>query len=156
MLHKLGGDDLQAAFGFTPQVVVASSLLPNAYARRPGTIVLTQGLLEVISSEDEFAFVLAHELGHLVLGHERRRPLEFATAAGRVGSQLPSRWNEHLTQELDADAFAADLLGEAGYEKRAGVTMIERLANGLGEMTFGSRIFPSLGQRVQRLRARLE
>ncbi|MBE9076117.1 M48 family metallopeptidase [Romeria aff. gracilis LEGE 07310] len=37
----------------------------NAFAIAGGHIVFTQGLLEAVESENELAFVLAHEMGHL-------------------------------------------------------------------------------------------
>ena len=47
----------------------------NAYSLPDGSIVVAFGLLDQAQSDDEVAFVLAHELGHVRLGHfaARRR-----------------------------------------------------------------------------------
>lgn len=60
----------------------------NAYSLPDGSIVVAFGLLDQALSDDEVAFVLAHELGHVRLGHfaaqapERSRP----AMASRMGA----------------------------------------------------------------------
>jgi predicted Zn-dependent protease len=60
----------------------------NAYSLPDGSIVVAFGLLDEAQSDDEVAFVLAHELGHVRLGHfaarapERSRP----ALASRMGA----------------------------------------------------------------------
>ena len=55
-----------------PLVVhVLNHELPNAGVLPGGQVIVTTGLLEAVDSENELAFVLAHELGH----HEVRDPL---------------------------------------------------------------------------------
>ncbi|MCH7829765.1 MAG: M48 family metallopeptidase [Proteobacteria bacterium] len=46
------------------RVVIEDSELANAMALPGGLIVVTQGLLDQVESENELAFVLGHELGH--------------------------------------------------------------------------------------------
>jgi Zn-dependent protease with chaperone function len=46
----------------------------NAYSLPDGSIVVAFGLLENATSDDEIAFVLAHELGHVRLGHFAKQP----------------------------------------------------------------------------------
>lgn len=46
----------------------------NAYSLPDGSIVIAFGLLENATSDDEVAFVLAHELGHVRLGHFAKQP----------------------------------------------------------------------------------
>jgi Zn-dependent protease with chaperone function len=45
-------------------VAIDGSELANAMALPGGLIVVTQGLLDQVESENELAFVLGHELGH--------------------------------------------------------------------------------------------
>jgi hypothetical protein len=45
----------------------------NAYSLADGSIVVAFGLLDQAQSDDEVAFVLAHELGHVRLGHFARQ-----------------------------------------------------------------------------------
>ncbi|NVC65039.1 hypothetical protein FC652_18130 [Vibrio sp. 05-20-BW147] len=49
-------------------IVVASDRNYSAYAT-PDTIVITQGVLADAESEDELAFIIAHELSHILLKH---------------------------------------------------------------------------------------
>ena len=49
---------------YTFSVEVATSDDANAMALPGGLIIVTQGLLDAVSSENELAFVLGHELGH--------------------------------------------------------------------------------------------
>jgi Zn-dependent protease with chaperone function len=46
------------------RVEIDASELPNAMALPGGLIIVTQGLLDQVESENELAFVLGHELGH--------------------------------------------------------------------------------------------
>jgi predicted Zn-dependent protease len=46
----------------------------NAYSLADGSIVVAFGLLDGAKSDDEVAFVLAHELGHVRLGHFAHQP----------------------------------------------------------------------------------
>ncbi|HEY3811701.1 MAG TPA: M48 family metalloprotease [Caulobacteraceae bacterium] len=52
-----------------PQVHVIGLDFYNAYSLPDNSIVVAFGLLEQAQSDDEVAFILAHELGHLRLGH---------------------------------------------------------------------------------------
>jgi hypothetical protein len=61
----------------------------NAYSLPDSSIVVAFGLLDQAQSDDEVAFVLAHELGHLRLGH-------FHAQARQAGAGLPSRIGQAL------------------------------------------------------------
>jgi len=49
---------------FPFRVEIDASEIPNAMALPGGLIIVTQGLLDQVESENELAFVLGHELGH--------------------------------------------------------------------------------------------
>jgi Zn-dependent protease with chaperone function len=60
-------DRLSFHWGESPyefRVEIDDSEIANAMALPGGLIILTQGLLDQVESENELAFVLAHELGH--------------------------------------------------------------------------------------------
>ena len=84
-----------------------------AQAFPDGYIRICRGVLQVVRTEDEIAFVLAHELGHLLLGHDRldrrsaiARHFMFAASETLVG-------DDRIRRDLgDAGAFA---LGVATY-----------------------------------------
>lgn len=66
------------------QVFIARSDTINAFAtgsRAPYTVVLYTGLIEALD-EDELAFVIGHELGHVMMGHTT-----LLTLIGQLGYQ---------------------------------------------------------------------
>lgn len=65
---------------FTVQLV--KSDVPNAYALPGGFLFVTDRLLELDITDDELAFVLAHEMAHVLLKHHQRQQRESGKAAG--------------------------------------------------------------------------
>ena len=110
----------------------------NAFALPGGTILVTTGLLDRIETENELAFVLAHELGHFA-GRDHLRGLGrgvgLAVAwgllglgrdridglVGVVGTLSARRFDR--SQESRADAFGLDLL-VAEYGHAGGVDAV--------------------------------
>lgn len=107
---------------------------PNAYVRSEQgggfSLHVTQGLLNVLSSEDEIAGVLGHEAGHIVRGHFRKgsargmgwqvlsallgRSSRGVQTLGRVGIALAESGFSR-EQEVEADDFGVDTAVRAGY-----------------------------------------
>lgn len=54
------------------RVYTSTAKEPNAFAIPGGAIVVTQGLLDQVKSENELAMVLGHEIGHFVHRHHLR------------------------------------------------------------------------------------
>lgn len=117
------------------RVGLLESSQPNALAFPGGLILVTTGLVEQVSSENELAFVLGHELGHFRdRDHVRSlgRGLALAlvlTAMGQSGTigelaalsgQLSTRGFSR-EQESKADAFGL-MLVEAEFGHVAGAT----------------------------------
>ncbi|MFC2967822.1 M48 family metalloprotease [Acidimangrovimonas pyrenivorans] len=110
----------------------------NGLAAPDGRIFLTQGFYDRYRagevSAEELASVIAHELGHVALGHSRRRMIDFSgqnamrMALGMILSRvLPGigMWVANMItsllaarlsrqDEYEADAYAAALLTKAG------------------------------------------
>ncbi|SLN12951.1 Metalloprotease LoiP precursor [Pseudoruegeria aquimaris] len=110
----------------------------NGLAAPDGRIFITRGFYEKyragLVSAEEMASVIAHELGHVALGHSRRRMIDFSgqnalrTAMAMVLSRfipgvgvlianffttlLAARLSR--SDEYEADAYAAALLTKAG------------------------------------------
>ena len=110
----------------------------NGLAAPDGRIFITRGFYRKFQngevSAEEMASVIAHELGHVALGHARRRMIDFSgqnalrTAlmmvlgryipfigpmiAGALASLLAARLSRQ--DEYEADAYAAALLTKAG------------------------------------------
>ncbi len=110
----------------------------NGLAAPDGRIFLTRGFLRKLDADEvtpeELASVIAHELGHVSLGHSRRRMIDFAgqnairlALAGVLGRFLPGigTWIANLIatavaarlsrqDEFEADRFASALMIKAG------------------------------------------
>ena len=116
------------------RVGVVEAAEPNAFAVPGGQLLVTSGLLEQAGSENELAFVLAHELGH-VAGRDPLRALgrgllvslalaavgdtesaSVAASAAQLGERSYSR-----EQESAADRFALALV-DAEYGHVGGAT----------------------------------
>jgi Zn-dependent protease with chaperone function len=91
---------------FAYQVYVLDWQVPNAMALPGGVILVTQGLLRVVTSESELMSVLAHELGHVERGH----------CFDAVKFQLLSRKIAHVSYGRIAD-IAVDLLVRHSFSK---------------------------------------
>jgi putative metalloprotease len=123
----------------------------NGLAAPDGRIFITRGFYkkfqEGIVSADEIASVIAHELGHVALGHSRRRMIDFSgqnalrtvlsMVLGRfipfigvwVANMLTSLLAARLSpsDEYEVDAYAAALLTKAGIGTAGQVSLFEKL-----------------------------
>lgn len=124
----------------------------NGLAAPDGRIFITRGFLEKYRSgavtAPEMASVIAHELGHVALGHSRRRMIDFsgqnairvalATVLGRflpgigiyVANFIVSLLAAKLSRkdEFEADAYAAALLTKSGIGTTAQKTLFQKLS----------------------------
>lgn len=98
-------------------------------ARATGqTIEFNLGMLEFCESEEELAFVFAHELAHNALRHQRETVLNYlmgtAVDVALLAACIPTANTVGLTSayyrspafELEADYIALYLLARAGYD----------------------------------------
>lgn len=123
----------------------------NGLAAPDGRIFLTRGFLERFRtgavSADEIGSVVAHELGHVALGHSRRRMIDFggqnavrvglAMVLGRVlggvgvwvAQGLVALLAAGLSRrdEYEADAYASALLIKAGIGVAPQVSLLRKL-----------------------------
>lgn len=113
---------------FQPQVTVAKSPIPNAFALPGGRILILSKTLEIVSGPNELAAVLAHEIGHIKHRHSLQSFVSAASTgilfslfigdvtggtliAGLGEAMLDSSYSRDM--ERQADMFAADLLPKA-------------------------------------------
>ena len=111
------------------RLVVSETSTPNAFALPGGTILMTRGLCEMVSSENELAFVLGHELGHFRNRDHLRRVGRLMAARLVVAAVFSSSASGALEdsmefieqivllgfsreQELAADRFGAEILAK--------------------------------------------
>ena len=124
-----------------PKVPVLIHEVPmvNALAALDGRVFITRGMYDKFRAgeitAEELASVIAHEVGHVALGHARRRMLDFsgqnalrtglAMVLGRfipgigpwIAAQAMSLLAAKLSRgdEFEADAYASALMLKAGF-----------------------------------------
>ena len=86
------------------------------------TIVVSRGLLDVLPDEASLAMVLAHELGHIVLGHEFDTKLAFNDRMFFADEDSFQHFNfkRRPGDEDAADAKALELLKNSPYKDKLG------------------------------------
>jgi putative metalloprotease len=123
----------------------------NGLAAPDGRIFITRGFYRKFTqgevSAEELASVIAHELGHVALGHSRRRMIDFsgqnairtvlAMVLGRfipfagvwIANMLTTLLAARLSRgdEYDADAYAAALLTKAGIGVAPQISLFRKL-----------------------------
>ena len=133
----------------------------NGLAAPDGRIFITSGFLRKMDAGDftptELVSVIAHELGHVALGHSRRRMIDFSTQnairtalamvlarfipgvgpmiAGAMTSMLAARLSRN--DEFEADAYASALMVKAGFGTAPQKSMFEKLAKHSGNRPGG-------------------
>ncbi len=84
-------------------------------------IAVTPGMADFTRSDDELAFVVAHEMAHNILDRTAARDVSALMAT--LGMEaMPSRGNE-----LNADAIAVGLMARAGYDPSMAEELLVRL-----------------------------
>ncbi|MBU0503915.1 MAG: Maf family nucleotide pyrophosphatase [Candidatus Omnitrophota bacterium] len=116
----------------------------NALSLPGGFVYVNKGLVDKVSSDDELAAVLAHEVGHIVARHSIKKLqgvisysfLRLLTVplndAGKVGTAADMAVTELLLgfsreDELLADQLAARYVKLAGYSPKAMINFLEKL-----------------------------
>lgn len=148
---------------------------PNAWALKHYTGITT-GLLRLNPTPDELAFVAAHELAHIELGHYRAKlnevskyyviaalfivlsqgnynPLNdpFYVTVARLGLAAYTR-----EQETAADVRGVQLMHSAGFDPMGAVSLLAKIGS-LGRQGTGDLFddHPSIERRIDRIRAEL-
>ena len=154
-------------------VRVTAEREPNALALPGGPVFVSWPLLEMCQGQrDEIAFVVAHEMAHIVRRHTLDRILKDAALSLLLrqtsGRHAASAWLSKAGQqllggayssddELEADAFAVALVGTAGGDALAGERFLEELAQRVQSIGIVGDYFashPPLVERVANLRAK--
>ena len=86
------------------------------------TIVVSRGLLDVLPDEASLAMILAHELGHIVLGHRLDTKLAFSDKMLFPDEESFQRldFKRNPAAEEAADAKALELLKNSPYKDKLG------------------------------------
>lgn len=83
-------------------------------------VVLTSAIVGMTRSDDELAFVIAHEMSHNILGHLDESGHESRALLGKMLAPRGPRG-----AESQADAAAVVLMKESGYAPEAGVSFLQ-------------------------------
>ena len=158
------------------QVTAVAEEHPTAFALPGGFIFVARSLVELCDNDrDEMAFVVAHEMAHVIRRHAINRLLRqtalsaAALAAPGRGSLAPwikkvgLEWLERAysqEHEFEADAFGALLMRAAGFDPAGAIRLLQRLG-GLDQTPDHSGLAPYLSthpaveDRILHLRHRL-
>lgn len=153
----------------------------NGLAAADGRIFITRGFFNKYRagevSPEEMASVIAHELGHVALGHSRRRMIDFSgqnalrTALGMVLSRFIPGFGVYIanfltsllaarlsrSDEYEADTYASALLIKIGIGTGPQKSLFEKLealtAQNSGAMPAWLMSHPKTAERVRNIDA---
>lgn len=150
---------------------------PNAFALPGGFIFVSRSLLELCRwDESETAFILGHEMGHVIRGHAIERIVantavtvasRAAPVRGALGGWLKTVGVQYLQtaysrdHELEADRLGLRLMRAAGFQPQGALRLLARLAD-LKKSSESSRLgeyfstHPTAEIRIQNLRRFLQ
>lgn len=135
--------DKKVCTNFKWSVAVVEDTMPNAVCVPGGRIMVTTGLLQMCTSEEELAMVLAHEIGHATNRHAAEKiqmqmmlwPLKIIIVAV-TDSLFISRSLTRLMLDLpfsrklerEADEVGMMIMTEACYDPRKGPPVFDKLS----------------------------
>jgi len=114
----------------------------NAFSIAGGNVYVTTGMLNFIKSDDELAFVIGHEIGHVDKKHGMQM-VQYAALANEIGGSdaeyyaqiaytiVNTPFNKY--QEYEADEAGAYLCHHSSYNPSAGIDFFDRLSKESGE-----------------------
>lgn len=117
----------------------------NAFAMPGGKIAFYTGILPVLKTDAGIAFVMGHEIGHVIGGHHAEGQSNRLLAGGLStvtsiitgGNGVSSLVNDGLSvtllkfnrdQEYEADKYGLIFMAMAGYNPEEGIKAEERMA----------------------------
>lgn len=89
-------------------LVVIDSRAPNAFVRHGREVVMTSAMARQVTEPSEVAFILAHEVAHVALGH---------------------RLQGGISAEVAADSLALKVVTALGFNPCSGSNVLERLGS---------------------------
>ncbi|HEY0327260.1 MAG TPA: M48 family metalloprotease [Allosphingosinicella sp.] len=146
MVDRIGTRISASAGGrINPDFTLLNSPVANAFATPSGRVYVTRQLLALMNSEDELAFVLGHEAGHVAARHSRGRQntglltqilagLAGAVTGSNIATQLVGAVGQQYllsfsrNQELESDRLGINYMAANGYDPYAGAEILETLA----------------------------
>jgi len=161
-------------------VMILDTPVVNAFATPGGHIFITRGILEILTSEDMIAAVIAHEMAHIQLQHgiaavnHSRAVNDLYQERNRISHNLASETQRQFTasvndlartllsggysqlQEFEADSTALTLLVSAGYNPRSLIELMRVLDSLSGNQLAGlNSTHPLPSQRIANLQRQM-
>lgn len=113
---------LEPVMGMNPKIYIREDSSQSAFVLPNGTVVISTSLLESAASDDEVAFVIAHEASHILAKDQLPGP-----GADLTGLSDPTKLQ---LNEIRADASALSFMKNAGYDPGAALDILKRLSSG--------------------------
>ncbi len=155
--------------------VLADDQTVNAFALPGGQIFITIGLLKRLSTEEQLAGVLGHEVGHVIHRHSAQQMAKSNFYQGLVGAVATATSDGHSglgaaqiaqyvaqiqqmkfgrEDELQSDEFGVKYMIEAGYNPEAMIEVMEILKQAAGgeEREEFMSTHPSPSNRIAKIR----
>lgn len=161
---------MKAGKGLKLNIKVYQSQEVNAFAMADGTIRVYSGLMDAMT-DDEVRYVIGHEIGHVSLGHSKKRlqTAYMTSAARKAGSasgsglvQLSDSALGDLAEKLvhaqysqsnenDADQYALKFMKANKYNPKAAVSALRKLEKMYGNDSSVFSSHPASGDRADAL-----
>ena len=126
------------------RVTLLNSPVRNAFAVPGGYVYVTRELLALMNSEDELAFVLGHEMGHVAARHGQKRQqrstitgigaaiaqvLTGSNAVGQIAGQVGQGLllGYSRSQENESDSLGVRYITAAGFDPYAAPRMLSAM-----------------------------
>lgn len=120
---------LEPVTGISPKIIIKEDDTQSAFVLPDGAVVISRGLLASTGSDDEVAFVIAHEISHIIARDQMGPVAKLTGLSDPADLQLG---------ELRADASAISFMKKAGYSPEASIGMLKRLS--INGVNLSSRI----------------
>ena len=122
--------------GFPVELTGGDEFLASTNGKR---IKISGGTLRFVSNDDELAFVLAHELTHILSGH-----------SGTM------RGSSRKEAELEADRLGIYIVARAGYSVDTAAHLLSRLGESLPRLNEPHAAYHTLAARTAAMRRAIE
>lgn len=152
--------------------LLADPQMVNAFALPGGQVFITAALFSRLSTEDQLAGVLGHEIGHVIHRHGAERMAQSGFIQGLIQSVLLGTGGDpSMTQvanvvaqytsmkygrdqELESDDFGVRLMVEAGYKPEDLIEVMKILAEASGgrDVPEFQSTHPSPDNRIEKIK----
>lgn len=113
------GERISKGIGIEAKILVIDDDKPEAYVYPDKTIIITTGLAELAGSDDETAFVIGHELGHITKEHCNEEEI-----LGILNDPTLPNWKKH---EIEADINGINYAKKAGYNPSSAEKLLSKI-----------------------------